>query len=124
MKNKILILLLLSGVLFSQTETEFSLAKSDTVNAQSDTLSRQLIFSTSNSMNDTCKRYQLMLTADDTIQISSSASYTSNNLYILLPTVAFTDWTWFSAFVGNWYWKVYGTGAARVYIKAKLWGTQ
>lgn len=122
MKIIIFLLLLFAVQVFSQDE--FSLAKIDTVNAQSDTLSRQLIRTTSNSMNDTCNKYQVMWTANDTIQISSQASYPSNNTFILLPTVSILDWEWFSPFVANWYWKVYGTGTATVYTKVKGWSQQ
>jgi len=126
LKTMLIAFLMLSAkaTLFAQSETEFSLAKSDTTASTTDTLSRLLVNSTSNSLNDTCKRYQLMISCDDTIQISSSASFTSNNTFILLPTIAILDWTWFSAFIPNWYWKILGTGTAKVYFKMKGWNIQ
>lgn len=124
MKKILLTLILFSSVLFAQSEDEFSLAKVDTTGIITDTLSRWLITATSNSMNDTCKRYQLMITVDDTIQISSSASFPANNLFIFLPSMSILDWTWYSVFNSNLYWKVSGTGNPKVYIKLKAWGKQ
>ena len=123
MKKILLIFFILIAVkVQSQTTFDFPLQFTDTTST-GDTLSRRVI-SGSDSMSDTCKKYQVMIMCDDTIQFSYTAAYSSVNTFRLLPNTAILDYTWYSSQVPNIYYKVYGTGTPNVYIRMKCEGEQ
>jgi hypothetical protein len=94
----------------------------DTTNATADTLSRQIdLADTSKTLADKFKQWwQCWFTTDDTIQISSSASFPANDITIILPCETWTSQPNDVAYRTNYYWKILGTGTA--YVRKRVWG--
>lgn len=109
-----------------QVTDEFSLAFTDTTSIAGDTTSRRVI-SASNTLADTCQRYQMLITTDADIYFSSSASFPANNTFTISARSdgfgGLIDWEWFTSFIPNWYYKAV-TGTATVDIKIKCKGKQ
>jgi hypothetical protein len=132
MKKIIILLILLlafGNITYSQyvqviNSTSWSMhgyAKRDTTNATADTLSRQIdLADTSNTLADKCSHWwQCWFTTDDTIQISSSASFPANDITIILPGETWTSEINDAAYVTNYYYKILGTGTASV--RKRVW---
>jgi len=119
MKKITLILIIIVAILGlfitsanSQIVSKLYYAGTDTSAALSDTLSRK-VSGTLNTMNGTFPTwYQVVLFVDDTVEVSTSASFTIGKTERILPGFTWTSQIFDVKFIPNLYWKRKGTGTA------------
>jgi hypothetical protein len=95
----------------------------DTVNSTADTVSRLCdLTDTTNSMASLgfTKWWQMIMTTDDTIQVSSSPLFPANKIWIINSNESWTSERFDVTQTTNYYYKVLGTGTALV--RCRTWG--
>lgn len=113
MKKLLLVVLLLVATnIFAQSYPEpvkYMFSGRDTVQSASDTMSVKIGTALKNKIGDW---FGLIITADDTIQVSTDTNYT--NKMIVYPNESLTTPKFLIKLFTNVYWKVLGTGSASV----------
>lgn len=105
MKKLFLILFLFVGInAYSQ---QVVLMYSDTVSTATDTASRHYSSTCNSFTTFILNNYTFSVTADDTLQFSTSADF--SQYFILFPNESYNSPVWSAFFIPNLYFKRYGT---------------
>lgn len=122
MKKYILLLtLVLSVSMFCQTKSDWGgrqYGNGATVSTETDTLSQVLGYADASNLSSVFKSwFSYSVVADDTIQVSTNASFSTGTIIVILPDVPFTSQKINIDFTKDLYVKRWGTvGTVNYYI--------
>lgn len=120
-KYIVLLTLVLSVSIFCQTKSDWAgrqYGNGAIVSTETDTLSRVLNFASGNNLSSVFKNwFSYSVLADDTIQVSANASFSTGTVVVILPDVPFTSQKINLDFTKDLYVKRWGTvGTVNYYI--------